>query len=93
MHIIPLTDHEFAKDGGFFFFLKFSKYMTQHTHQESLARDFPGSPVGKNPPCNAGTQVRALIKELRFPHVVEPLCLHAPAREPRYHDERFHMMQ
>ena len=52
MHIIPLTDHEFAKHRSFFFFLNFSKYTTQCTHRKSLAWDFPGGPVVKNPPCN-----------------------------------------
>ena len=41
-----------------------------HTHQglKFESRGFPGGPVVKNPPCNAGTQVQTLVRELR-PHM------------------------
>ena len=35
-------------------------------YEESLiVGDFPGGPVVKNPPSNAGTQVQSLVRELR----------------------------
>ena len=35
-----------------------------------IARGFPGGTVVKNPPANAGTRVRALVRE-------DPTCLRA----------------
>ena len=36
------------------------------THSfHSFSQEFPGGPVVKNPPCNAGTWVQSLVGELR----------------------------
>ena len=31
--------------------------------QKKVHKDFPGGPVVKNPPCNAGDKVRSLVWE------------------------------
>ena len=42
--------------------------------------DFPGSPVVKNPPCNAGDMGLFPGQVTKIPHTLEQLSLHATAR-------------
>ena len=72
---------------------------------KDYAGDFPGGPVVKNLPCNAGDMCSIPSGETEIPHVSEQLNPHvkttvpelsgagATARELIYHNERFCMMQ
>ena len=44
-------------------------------------RDFPGGPVIKNPPCNAGDMGSILGRGTKIPHAAEQLSLSATTRE------------
>ena len=44
-------------------------------------RDFPGGPVVKNPPCNAGDVGSIPGQGTKIPHTAEQLSLSATARE------------
>ena len=78
-------------------------HMGNRNGQENWEEDFPGGPVVRNLPCNAGDVgliSGLLIRELRShtlwsieAHVVQLLSLTATARESMHHDERSHMMQ
>ena len=51
--------------------------------------DFPGGPVVKNPPSNAGDAGSIPGRETRIPHAAGLLNLHATTREkPVRHNER-----
>ena len=45
-------------------------------------RDFPGGPVVKNPPSNAGDAGSIPGRGTRIPHAVGQLSLHATTTEP-----------
>ena len=47
--------------------------------------DFPGSPVVKNSPSNAGDVVLIPGRRTKIPHAVGPLSLCATSREPECH--------
>ena len=49
-------------------------------------RDFPGSPVVKNPPYNAGDAGSIPGQGTKIPHAVEQLSLHATTTEPMCHN-------
>ena len=45
-------------------------------------RDFPGGPVVKNPPSDAGDEVRSLDRGTKIPHAAEQLSPRASRRKP-----------
>ena len=55
------------------------------------ARDYPGGPVVKNPPCNAGDLGSVPGWGTKIPHAAEQLSLHIATRESRHHSERSRM--
>ena len=61
-------------------------------------RDFPGSPVVKNPPCNAGDVGSISGRGAKTPHAMEQLTLCAATIEPVClelvsHNWRAHVLQ
>ena len=56
---------------------------TKHYSHKNVvnARDFPGSPVVKNPPCNAGNAGVIPGQGTKIPHAVEQLNTHAVTTE------------
>ena len=56
---------------------------TKHYSHKNVvnARDFPGSPVVKNPPCNAGNAGVIPGQGTKIPHAVEQLNTHALTTE------------
>ena len=55
------------------------------------ARDYPGGPVVKNPPCNAGDLGSIRGWGTKIPHATEQLSLHVATRESTHHNERSRM--
>ena len=49
-------------------------------YQFIIFRDFPGGPVVKNPPCNAGNSGSIPVQGTQIPHAVEQLS-HVPQLE------------
>ena len=56
-------------------------------------RNFPRSPVVKNPPCNAGDVSSHPAQGTKIPHAVEQLSLGTTAREPTRINKRSYMIQ
>ena len=54
-------------------------------HEFSVLWDFPGGPVVKNLPCNAGEVSSILVWEMKPPHAVEQLSPCAITTEPTHH--------
>ena len=50
--------------------------------------DFPGSPVVKNLPCNAGDGGSVPGGRAKIPQATEQLSTHTATREPVCHNER-----
>ena len=48
---------------------------------KTLLRDFPGGPVVKNPPCNAGDMGSIPAQGTEIPHTTEQLSPRATPRE------------
>ena len=48
--------------------------------------DFPGGPVVKNPPSNAGDAGSIPGWGTKIPHAMEQLSLHAATTEPAHHN-------
>ena len=57
--------------------------------KQRLSRDFPGGPVVKDPPCNAGHKGWIPGKRAKILHAAEQLSPHTAAIEPA--DPRTHM--
>ena len=55
------------------------------------ARDYPGGPVVKNPPCNAGDLGSIRGWGTKIPHATEQLSLHVATRGSTHHNERSRM--
>ena len=51
--------------------------------KKKKAGDFPGCPVVKNPPCNAGDSGLILGQGTKIPHTVKQLYLYATITEAR----------
>ena len=51
-------------------------------------RDFPGGPVVKSLPCNAGDTGSVPGPGTKIPHAEGPLSPSATAREPAHHNKR-----
>ena len=64
-----------------------SHFTTQGKIQEK--GDFPGGPVVKNLPCNAGDQGSIPGRGPKVPHAMQPLSPHATVRESDHCKERF----
>ena len=60
-------------------------------HQKRQQRGFPGGPVVKNPPSNAGDAGLFPGRGTKIPHAVGQLSLRAP--EPKRHTQRAHVPQ
>ena len=58
-----------------------------------MAGDFPGGPVVKNPPSNAGDVGSIPGRGTKSPHAPEQLSPHATSTEPMCHNYRAHMPQ
>ena len=48
--------------------------------------DFPGGPVVKNPPSNAGDTGSIPGQGTKIPHAVGQMSLHATTTEPAHHN-------
>ena len=57
--------------------------MNDYSVKKKKAGDFPGGPVVKNPPCNAGDSGLILGQGTKIPHTVKQLYPHATATEAR----------
>ena len=68
------------------------QYMTCTKYYEGKEgkRDFPGGPVVKNPPCNAGSIPG---RGTKIPHAAGQLSPRAATTEPACLNERAHMPQ
>ena len=55
--------------------------------------DFPGGPVVKNPPSNAGDTGSIPGRGTKIPHAAGQLSPHATTREPAHHNYRAHAPQ
>ena len=53
-------------------------------------KDFPGCPVVKNPPCNAGDMGSTPGQGTKIRHALEQLSPHATTTEPVYHNQGVH---
>ena len=53
--------------------------------QKENGRGFPGGPVVKNPPCNAGDMGLIPGQGTKIPHAAEQLSLSATPRESVFH--------
>ena len=62
-------------------------------HRKVLNRDFPGGPVIRSPPCNAGNTGLTPGRRTRIPHAAEKLVLRTATGESVCCDERSPMMQ
>ena len=51
-----------------------------------ISRYFPGGPVVKNPPCNAGDMGLIPGWKIMVPHAAEQLSLRAPTAELAHHN-------
>ena len=73
----------------FFFFLvallRYNSHATQFIHLKCMIQDFPGGPVVKNLPCNAGDMGLILGWGTKSPHAAEELSPSTPTRESMYH--------
>ena len=56
-------------------------------------KNFPGGPVVKNPPCNAGDVGPTPGQGTKIPHALAQLSPRATTREAMGHNERSHTMQ
>ena len=56
------------------------------TDKKELNRDFPGGPVVKNPPFNAGDVGLIPGQGTKIPHAVRQLSPHAASTEPARHN-------
>ena len=54
----------------------------------TMHRDFPGGPVVKNLPSNAGDVGSISGQETKIPHAAEQLSLHAATTEPTCPNQR-----
>ena len=55
-------------------------------HQMTLSRDFPGGPVVKNPPSNAGDIGSIPGWGTKIPHATGQLSPHTTTTEPTHHN-------
>ena len=53
----------------------------KHCHDENHERDFPGGPVAKNPPYNAGDAGSVPGQGTKIPHAMGQLSPHAATTE------------
>ena len=53
-----------------------------------LARDSPGGPAVKHPPCNAGDSGSIPDWGTKIPHAVEQLSFYNATTEPRHRNQR-----
>ena len=58
-----------------------------------LPRDFPGGPVVKNLPCNAGDSGLIPAQGTKVSHAAEQLSPHTTTKESMGHKEGSHMLQ
>ena len=61
--------------------------------QELLGRDFPGGPVVKDLPCDAGNTGSIPDRKAKIPHAMEQLSLRTAPTDPSRHEERAHRRQ
>ena len=61
-------------------------------HRKVLNRDFPGGPVIRSQPCNAGNTGLIPDRRTRIPYAAEKLVLRTTTRESVCCDERSPMM-
>jgi len=54
--------------------------------QKLIYRDFPGGPVVKNLPSNAGDMDLISVQGTKIPHAMEQLSLRAATAEPACHN-------
>ena len=60
--------------------------------KEANMRDFPGGPVDKNPPSNAGDTGSIPGRGTKIPHATGQLGPLAATREPKCHNYRAHAL-
>ena len=70
-----------------------SKGATQCCGQEVGHRDFPGGPMVKNLPCNAGDVGSMPGWGTKILHPLDQLSLHTTISESTCHNRRSHMPQ
>ena len=58
--------------------------------KNTIPVDFPGGPVVKNPPSNAGDAGSIPDRGTRIPHATGHLSLHTTITEPTHHNYRAH---
>ena len=68
-----------------------TKFSNEFAESEKQDRDFPGGPLVKNLPCNAGDACRIPGWGTKTPHVTEQLSLRATARESVHQNQRPHI--
>ena len=61
---------------------QYQKKQTNKKKNWKMGRDFPGGPVVKNPPSNAGDADSIPAQGIKIPHAVGQLSLHATTTEP-----------
>ena len=66
---------------------------TQKFHKNVIRRDFPGGPVVKNRPCNAGGVGLSPGQGTTIPQVREQINLHTVTRKSMHLDEGSSMKQ
>ena len=66
--------------------LDFFSYVGETHRLKSGMGDFPGGPVVKNPPCNAGDMGLIPGWKIMVPHAAEQLSLRAPTAELAHHN-------
>ena len=66
--------------------------MIQWQHKKITDGDFPGGPMVKNPPSNAGDAGSIPHRGTKIPHATGQLRLHAATTEPVHHNYRAHVL-
>ena len=70
----------------------FAEWANEGQFRLKFLGDFPGGPIIKNPPCNAGDAGSTPGQGARIPHAVEQLSPLATTKESMHHNEQCRMM-